>query len=85
MAWVYILRGFNGRHYLGSTNDLERRLVEHKSGKTYSTRRLGGEIQLVGARECASLEQARTLERELKSWKNHRKVLAYFSQPLDSG
>ena len=81
MAWVYILRGSNGRYYLGSTTDLDRRLEEHRSGRTYSTRRLGGEIQLVGARACASLEEARALERLLKSWKNHRKVLAYFSPP----
>ena len=78
MAWVYLLRGSNGRHYLGSTNDLERRLQEHKAGKTYSTRRLGREIELITSRECASLDEARALERQLKSWKNHRKVLAYF-------
>jgi predicted GIY-YIG superfamily endonuclease len=78
MAWVYLLRGSNGRHYLGSTNDLARRLQEHRTGKTYSTRRLGREIELVGSLECRSLDEARVLERRLKAWKSHSKVLAYF-------
>jgi len=77
MAWVYLLRGSNGRHYLGSTTDLARRLQEHKTGKTYSTRRLGKDITLVGSRECVSLDEARGLERRLKAWKNHGKVSAY--------
>jgi len=81
MAWVYILRGSNGRYYLGSAVDLDRRLREHRSGKTYSTRRLGGRIELAASRECTSLEEARVLESRLKSWKNHRKVLAYFGPP----
>ena len=78
MAWVYILRGSNGRCYLGSTVDLDRRVAEHRGGKTHSTRRLGGRIELLASRECASLEEARALERELKAWKNHRKVMAFF-------
>ena len=78
MAWVYVLRSSDDRYYLGSTRDLGRRMQEHRSGKTYSTRRLGSEIELVASRECASLDEAHALERRLKSWKNHRKVLAYF-------
>ncbi len=38
MAWVYILLGSGGRHYIGSTTDLDRRLDQHRSGHTYSTR-----------------------------------------------
>ncbi len=29
MAWVYILRGSSGRHYIGSTVDLESRFAQH--------------------------------------------------------
>jgi len=63
---------------LGSTNDLERRLQEYKAGKTHSTRRLRREIELITSRECASLDETRAWERQLKSWENHRKVVAYF-------
>lgn len=37
MWTVYVLRSLtNNRHYTGYTNNLERRLVEHNSGKTKS-------------------------------------------------
>jgi hypothetical protein len=45
MAWVYILRGSCGRHYIGSTEDLDRRLAEHRRGKVHSTHR--------GSRGCS--------------------------------
>jgi len=51
MAWVYILKGSNGRHYIGSTTDLERRLAEHQRGHTYTTKRLGESITIVAKRE----------------------------------
>jgi putative endonuclease len=39
MFTVYVLKSLkNGRLYTGSTNDLERRLVEHNSGKSKYTK-----------------------------------------------
>lgn len=39
--YVYILQSLkNGRYYIGSTGNLERRLVEHNQGKTKSIRYL---------------------------------------------
>ncbi len=70
MPWVYILRGSSGRHYIGATNDLERRLVEHRNGGTHSTARLGYPLELVASLEVAELAEARKLERELKRKKN---------------
>ena len=69
-AWAYILRGSNGRHYIGSTVDLARRVEEHRRGHTYTTRRLGDSIELVSSREFDSLEEARRVERLLKAKKN---------------
>ena len=66
MAWVYILRGASERHYIGSTTNLRRRLEQHGRGHTASTKRLGGELQLVIAKELPTLQAARTLERHLK-------------------
>jgi len=34
MAWVYILRGSSGRHYIGSAVDLDVRLAQHRCGHT---------------------------------------------------
>jgi putative endonuclease len=70
MAWVYILRGSCGRHYIGSTENLERRLSEHRRGKVHSTRRFGQPLELVASKEMPNIESARALERELKSKKN---------------
>jgi putative endonuclease len=71
MAWVYILRGANGRHYIGATDNLERRLSEHRRGDVHTSARLGGNIQLVANREMNSMTEARALERTLKRKKNH--------------
>jgi predicted GIY-YIG superfamily endonuclease len=71
MAWVYILRGTR-RYYIGATENLERRLTEHKRGSNHTTRRFGGEIELVVAKELPSMVEARTLELTLKRKKNPR-------------
>lgn len=49
MAWVYMLRGASGRHYIGSTTDLERRLEQHRRGHTQTTKRLGGGLEVAAA------------------------------------
>jgi len=82
MAWVYILRGDAGRHYIGSTTDLERRLREHRRGHTYSTRRIGDNLAVVAAVEMDSLDEARALEREMKRKKNPRLALALLQSRL---
>ncbi len=70
MAWVYILRGETGRHYIGSTTDLDRRINQHRNGLCHTTRRLGARLDLVAALELGELAEARQLERELKRKKN---------------
>ena len=81
MAVVCILRGSSGRHYIGMTNDLERRLDEHRAGHTHTTKRLGGELTLVASRVYASRDAAAEMERRLKSWKNPARGGAFLSAP----
>ena len=39
MYTVYILQSKkNGRYYIGHTSDLQKRLIEHNNGQTYSTK-----------------------------------------------
>ncbi len=83
VAWVYILRGGSGRHYIGSTEDLDRRLAEHRRGSNHTTWRLGGEIELVAKGEVANIEEARALERRLKRKKNP-KVAIFLLQSLSA-
>jgi predicted GIY-YIG superfamily endonuclease len=70
MAWVYILRGSSGRHYIGSAVDLDTRLAQHLRGHTHTTKRLGDRIEIVARKEVATLKEARSLERSLKAKKN---------------
>jgi predicted GIY-YIG superfamily endonuclease len=72
MAWVYILRGSSGRHYIGSAVDLEARLAQHMRGHTATTKRLGNDLEVVARKETVTLAQARELERLLKQKKNPR-------------
>jgi predicted GIY-YIG superfamily endonuclease len=50
-----MLQGSSGRYYIGSTTDLQRRLEQHRSGHTYSTRRLGTQLELVASLEMGAL------------------------------
>jgi putative endonuclease len=82
MAWVYILRGTSGRHYIGSTSDLERRLAQHRNGQCHTTRRLGTTLELVISLELESLAEARQLERELKRKKNPQLAIYILQQRM---
>ncbi len=80
MAWVYILKGESGRHYIGSTVDLEQRLAQHNRGHTHTTRRLGA-LSLVACKEVGSLTEARRLERSLKAKKNPNLAIFLLQRP----
>jgi predicted GIY-YIG superfamily endonuclease len=79
MAWVYILKGSAGRHYIGSTVNLEQRLEQHRRGHTHTTQRLG-ELSLVAAKEVETLSEARRVERKLKAKKNPRLAISYLQR-----
>jgi predicted GIY-YIG superfamily endonuclease len=67
MPWIYILKGSSGRHYIGSAVDLNARLAQHRRGHTYTTKRLGENLELVASKEVATLDEARKIERTLKA------------------
>ena len=69
MAYVYIIHSANnGRYYIGSTTDIERRFKQHQQGKHHSSKRFPNP-QLVFKQQCDSIEIARRVERRLKSFK----------------
>jgi len=69
MYYVYVLRSLlNNRLYTGYTNDLERRLEEHNSGKTKYTSYTGPYKLIYKETYTTRLEAARR-ERFLKSGK----------------
>jgi putative endonuclease len=70
MHFVYILQNDkNGRYYIGSTNNLERRLAEHNSGKTRSLRYILP-LRIVFKKGFETKIEAVRIERKLKSLKS---------------
>jgi predicted GIY-YIG superfamily endonuclease len=80
MAWVYILRGSSGRYYIGSTENLARRVDEHRRGSNHTTRRLGAELELVISRVVEDAAEARRIELALKRKKNPRLAVLALEQ-----
>jgi putative endonuclease len=67
-GFVYILKDKANRLYVGSTDNLERRLEQHFSGHTQTTRNMKNP-ELVFTQEYASLLIARKIEYRLKQLK----------------
>ncbi|MFA5097472.1 MAG: GIY-YIG nuclease family protein [Candidatus Margulisiibacteriota bacterium] len=77
MYYVYVLKSLkNGRYYTGSTCDIERRLLEHMTGKSKATKHLRP-FRLVFAEEFDTRTDAYKRERYLKTGKGRedREVL----------
>ncbi|MDL1894241.1 GIY-YIG nuclease family protein [Sphingobacteriales bacterium CHB3] len=69
---VYVLRSLrDNKLYIGMTSDIERRINEHDSGKTFSTRHRRPFI-LVYSEQVPTRSEARQRERCLKSGPGHR-------------
>jgi len=66
MWYVYILKMANGEHYVGSTNNLKRRMEKHTRGRVISTKR-GLPAVLEAYIAVKSEGIARRLEKYLKT------------------
>ncbi|MDP2637619.1 MAG: GIY-YIG nuclease family protein [Candidatus Levybacteria bacterium] len=70
MAFVYFLKSLrNGRHYIGSTENLDRRLKEHNDGKSTYTK-LTKPFAMVFSQKFSTLSKARRVELKLKNFKS---------------
>jgi len=66
MYSVYILKDENNKLYKGLTNNLERRLKEHKSGKTITTSRMKN-LEIFYVEKFDNFEEARKRELYFKN------------------
>ncbi len=67
MYYVYVLYSkVHDRFYIGMTNDLDRRITEHRFGTTYTTSRMK-DFQLVYYEACRVKEDATARESQLKT------------------
>ena len=68
-GFVYFLKSeVNGRYYIGSTNNVDRRLDQHNNGESKYTK-LTKPFKLVFSQEYESLKKARQIEFKLKKLK----------------
>ena len=79
VAFLYILQSeTSGKFYVGSTDDLDRRISKHARGHTPSTR--GRDPwKLVYKEEFATLLEVRRRELAIKRWKSSRMIRALIS------
>jgi len=66
MYTVYVLRDSKGKLYKGMTKDLVRRLREHRSGNTATTKKMS-DIEVVYTEGCDTIESALKREKYLKT------------------
>ena len=70
MFFTYILENsVNHRRYIGSTNDIDRRLEEHNRGQTKSTRQKGV-WKVIYREEFDTALEAKLREQIIKSYKD---------------
>ena len=75
MAWyVYILRCGDGTLYTGVTDDVERRLAAHRSGRGAMYTRGRGPLELVYREEQPDKSAALRRERQIKALSRAEKL-----------
>ena len=72
--WVYILASRSRRLYTGVTNDLRRRLAEHRAGKGSTFAARYHIDRLVYFEEHADVRDAIRREKEIKGWTREKKL-----------
>ena len=73
--WVYVLTNrWNGTLYIGVTNDLFRRVSEHREGLVPGFTRRYGVKRLVWYEEHADIHEAIAREKVLKRWRRDWKI-----------
>lgn len=72
--YVYILTSRNGVIYVGVTNDLHRRVDEHRTLNTNSFTHRYGITRLVYFETTEDVQAAIEREKQIKGWTRHRKL-----------
>ena len=75
---VYVLRSNQGQcFYIGVSENIETRLIQHNTGKSKWTKRYAGTWELVWSEMCQNLTKARNLENFLKRQKGGNGFFEY--------
>jgi putative endonuclease len=72
--WVYILTNRSGTLYVGMTNDLERRVREHKAGRVPGFIKRYNIDRLIHFETFGEVRDAIQREKQIKGWVRRKKV-----------
>jgi predicted GIY-YIG superfamily endonuclease len=72
--WAYTLHCRGGYFYTGHTDDLEKRLAQHKSGMLSGFASDHLPVELVWSQEFPSRYEAPAAERQIKGWSRAKKM-----------
>ena len=74
MAYVYILKTTAQKYYIGSTDHLEQRIQDHKTGRVRSTK-YSLPVELVFKEYFPTRSGAQLKEYKIKRWKSRKMIL----------
>ena len=72
--YIYILTNRSGTLYVGVTNDLERRIYEHKNKLLPGFTSKYNVTRLAHFEETSDVESAIAREKQIKGWRREKKV-----------
>ena len=72
--WVYILASRTRHLYVGVTNDLQRRMFEHRHGLVPGFTARYNIHRLVHCEAFADIRDAIAREKEIKGWRREKKI-----------
>jgi putative endonuclease len=72
-GYMYILLCSNDQYYTGSTNDLEKRLEQHKNGKGSNFTKKHSPVELVYYEEFDRIDEAFRKEKQVQGWSRKKK------------
>ena len=71
--WVYMLQCVDQSYYVGHTNDLEKRILEHQTGELDGYTATRRPVRIVFTQEFPSREEALATELQIKGWSRQKK------------
>jgi len=72
-GWMYILECSDGSYYTGSTNHMERRLMQHQQGEGANYTKNRRPVKLVYCEEFSKVDDAFYREKQVQGWSRAKK------------
>ena len=73
LFFAYLLRCADESYYVGHSDDLEKRLLEHQEGGKCGYTETRRPVQLVWSQEFSTREEALAAELQIKNWNRAKK------------